>query len=429
MLRIDSNKLKKRLYVLVYVIVAIVVLVKGPEYYPDSYAFFNMSFNRSPIYSLFLKFFTSVFGLNYEWPIVIIQYGIIVFGVHYFVKWLGSIFKLSVLEICIIQIVLLSPCFHWYFIANRFLSSALCYPLVLIIFTLGLKAFVKLSLRPLLLSVIPLFLVVLTRGQFLVIIPVYIVLGIYIAYIKKMKIKQLLPLLLLVLLPMLTSVSERIYNKTVFGYFENNAMNYVHLIAANFYLSESKDVHLFNDKDEITFFKIVNGSLERKGLTQRQAIERGEYDYEVYQKNFWHICNARVQDLGLLYFKNKGLGYYEQNIELNKLCKSMLFKMLKHDYSGRLSFFYKGLKNAFGSSKQLFLFLILLVYSLFKLIKTNKSIYKFIILATVLMLANHALIAFVVHTIKRYLFYYNWVIFVVVILLLNLISKNERNVN
>ena len=73
------------------------------------------------------------------------------------------------------------------------------------------------------------------------------------------------------------------------------------------------------------------------------------------------------------------------------------------------------------------LFLMLLIYALVQLWNTNSNLYKFIVLIILLMLANNVLIATVIHSIKRYLFYFDWVLFAVIILFVNLISKKQLN--
>jgi hypothetical protein len=71
----------------------------------------------------------------------------------------------------------------------------------------------------------------------------------------------------------------------------------------------------------------------------------------------------------------------------------------------------------------------LISYSLIKVYKTKSTIYKFILLGSVLMLANNVLIAFVMHAIKRYAFYYYWIIFAIIILILSELSKKTSNEN
>jgi hypothetical protein len=205
----------------------------------------------------------------------------------------------------------------------------------------------------------------------------------------------------------------------VFGYFTSNAMSNVHFITSGFYLSKDSDIELFKTEDERAYFQIINESLKEAGLMRSQVVVNGFDDYEFYERNFSNLCNRRVHELGLAYFEQKGLNYYEQNIALNSLCGSMIVPLIKSNFSNWTKLLFKNLKTTFGTTKQMLLILVLLFYSLFMLWKQSDIIYKFIALACTFMLANNLLIALVVYANKRYVFYFDWVIFGIVVLLLN----------
>jgi hypothetical protein len=215
----------------------------------------------------------------------------------------------------------------------------------------------------------------------------------------------------------------------MFGYFESNTMNYVHLISTDFFLSEANTVALFEDPNEIEYFKIVRESLEKAGLTKQSAKARNELDVSVFNDNFSKICNQRIHGLGLIYFKEKGLNSFEQNSALNKLCKGMFFKMVTSGFKNRIYFFVKNLKIAYGSAKYLLLFVFLIFYSLRMVYKTKGTLYKFILLSSVLMLANSMIIAFIIHAIKRYTFYFDWILFAIMILVFSELSKKNSYEN
>ena len=103
----------------------------------------------------------------------------------------------------------------------------------------------------------------------------------------------------------------------------------------------------------------------------------------------------------------------------------MVLPLFKNNFNNWTKLFYKNVKNSFGSSKQMLLMLMLLIYALVQLLKTNSNLYKFISLAILLMFANNTLISGIIHSIKRYLFYFDWVIFAIIILLFHTISKIE----
>ena len=418
---------KKNVSWAIFLLIGILVLIKGADYYPDSYAFLRGDFNRSPVYSSFLKIFNSIFGDGYEYPVIIVQYTFIVIAVNYLVTTVKSVFEIKTFGAALIQLVLLAPCVYLHFVAGRILSEALSYPLLLIVFTLLFKAFITLNPRYINKTFITVFVLILTRGQFIVVIPVMLLLWLYIGYKTKTYRKHVVTLALIIVLPLFASFAERAYNKLVFGYFVNNTMNYVHLITSGFYLSDAEDVELFKTEDEKAYFNLVRNSLYEAELTRKQVIESGMDDSFFYEHNFSKICNERIHELGLTYFEGKGLNFYEQNIALNQLCSGMIYPLLKTHFKTWLKFFYKNLKNTFGSSKQMLLMLLLLIFAVVQLYRTNNKLFKFMLLATLLMFANNTLIAFAVHPIKRYVFYFDWVLFVIIILLLIETSKKQLN--
>ena len=412
-------------YSFVYVIVGILAINKGIIYYPDSYTFLEMAFNHSPIYCTFLSVLTGIFGDNFEIPLILVQYIIIAFGVDFLIKTLKNIFNLHFIGFILIQLIALAPCVYLHFLPSTILSEALSYPLLLIIFAYTLKLFVEEKPNYIYKIILPLFLLILTRGQFIILIPVLIVIVSFIIYKNKTFIKNFRFLVILIIFPLITSLSERVYNKVVFGYYVNNAMNYVHLISSPFYISNNDDINLFSEQDEKTYFKLINNSLSEAKLTRDQNLSIGNDDYQFYQNNFTKICNKRIYKLGLKLYEDKGLDFFEQNIALNKLCSKMVFPLIKQNFKNWFVLFFKNLKNSFGSSKQFLLFIMLMGYSLFYLNKTNNNIYKFVALAALFMFANNTLIALVVHSIKRYVFYFDWVIFAIIILLFNEILKKN----
>jgi len=272
----------------IYALVGLLVISRGPIYLPDSYTFVDMALNHSPAYCTFLKIFTSVFGDYFEWPVVITQYAIIVFGIHVLLKTLNQVFNLHKLGLIIIQLICLAPCVYVHTI--------------------------------------------------------------------------------------LTSFTEKVYNKIVFGHFINNTMNYVHIIASPFYIANETDIDLFTNQDERDYFNLVYRSLQEANLTRNQNLGVKIGDYKFYENNFPKICNRRIYDLGLDFYEAKGLNYIDRSIALNTLCSKMFGPLLKQNFKVWLSLFAKNFINSFGSSKQLLFFLVLLFYGVVNLIKSDQPL-------------------------------------------------------
>jgi hypothetical protein len=425
----NNLKLQTVVYNAIYVVIGVLVLLKGPIYYPDSYTFLRMGFNRSPVYSSFLKVFTSVFGDNFELPVILVQYVFIALAIHFFVKVFKETFKVTYLSTIILQLLLLAPCIHWHFVANKLLSESLSYPLFLVIFTLTFKTVVTKNIKYIFLALVPLYVLLFTRSQFIALLPVIIITIVYINYKKKNIKKSLTLLAVIVLLPFIVSLSQRIYNKIVHDQYVNYAMTYVHFIASPFYIASADDVTIFKNEEQKKLFKRTYSSLLESRLTRNQVIELEQDDYEFFQKNFTKICNANVHQLNLDYYKTQGLDFYQQQLKVDKLSKQMLVPLIKQNFKNWIKLFLKNLKNSFGFSKYLLLFLVILLYSLLMLKRRDNNMFLFFALSILFMFANNILIAMVVHSINRYTFYFDWVLFAIIILLLDSLYKKHLNAN
>ena len=284
---ISKSIVNKYIYYFIYTLIGVFVVIKGAEYHTDSYAFFRMDFNRWLMYSSFLKFFITIFGDNFELPIIIVQYSFIAIAINFVVKTIKSVFNINFLSQLFLQLILLAPCVYLHFVANRLLSEALSYPLFLLLFSYCFKAFVAEDLKYLYKASLVLFALLLTRGQFIAVIPVLLILSIYVVYKQKNLRKNIPVFLLLIIVPMLSGLTEKIFNKAVHGNFIGNSMNYVHLISSSFYVSDQEDIDLFTDEDERAYFGLIHESLRLANMTRNQVVELKMDDYEFYELNFF----------------------------------------------------------------------------------------------------------------------------------------------
>jgi len=321
--------------------------------------------------------------------------------------------------------MMLSPVFYWHLIANKLLSEALAYPLLLMVLGGSFNYAIYKRIKDLYAVVLILLLLLLCRGQFIVLVPL-LLLGLILVSGRQVNKKQFfIGLVLLLLTSFINELITKSYNKVVHGYFVSNAMTYVHLVSADFYISESGNSDLFEDEDAQNYFKLVNASLNAADLSREKVASKELDDQEFYDNNFSKICNERVHEIGLNYFKNKGFNYYDQNIYLNALCKGMFPIMLKANYKNRIKLFLKNFKTTYGGTKYLILFVMLFLLAIWKLRNSKDPFYTFVALGFGFMLANNLLIAFVMYPNNRYTFYFDWLIFAVILILIEKSSLKQ----
>ena len=420
------TKFQSLAYYIIYLIVGIKVIFTGAIYYPDSYAFLDMAYNRSPVYASFLKIVTSIFGENFEIPVIIVQYALIAFAIHFFVSKFRSYFNITFLGTTLLQLILLAPCVYWHLVANKLLSESISYALILVVIMMLFKALEQLSIKELLKSLIPVFLLIFPRGQFIVLVPIAFLVLCYIQFFKREWLRGLAVAVAIVILPFVVKLSERGYHLLTHGQYEGNTMTYVHAISSPFYIANAKDVAIFNTEEQRAFFNRTYSSLEKANLTRSQVVKDTVDDYEFFQKNFSKICNARIHESNMSFYEQEGLNYYQQQQKVGELASSMFIPLLKQNASAWFKLFLKNFKHSFGGTKMILLYLVILMYAGIMCVRTEEIRWSFILICVLCLAANNAIIAFAVHSINRYTFYFDWVLFAILIMLLDPIYKSLR---
>ncbi|WP_034059937.1 hypothetical protein [Lacinutrix jangbogonensis] len=415
-------------YLLIYFLAGILVLLIGPIYYPDSYAFLDMAINRSPVYSAFLKCFTSLFGDAFEIPVLISQYLIMVLATHFLLKTLYKSLKLHAYSVLFFQLVLLANTVIWYYSVNKILSESLAFPLVLVLVTLLFQTLIGNSFKALFKAILVLFFLQFLRGQFIIFIPIVILIAIYIIYYTKKITKGTLAIALLVLIPVLISFSERVYNKIVIDQYKNYAMTYVHFISAPFYIASSDDVSVFETEEEKAFFNRTFSQLEEQEITIEFGYE-SVAPYMFFERNFTKICNATVHQYNMDYYRDKGLNEFEQQYKVDELTTKMFLPLLKANFKSWVKHVRRSFTKGVGGKAIFLMLLLILACSSWLFVKSKDYRFAFLILAITLKFANNVVIAMVVHSIERYTYYFDWIIFAALILLFNPLIKKYSKFN
>jgi hypothetical protein len=220
MLDRNSTTYHKVLSIFIYLVLGVFTLAKGALYSPDSYSFLAMDFHRSIGYNSFLKVVTSIFGDSFESPLLILQLAMLIGATSYLIRVIKKLFDLHFIWLLVLQLLLIAPAFYLHYVVNSIFSEALAYPLFLIFTGFALKGFISNSSKHYFYAILTLFVLLLVRGQFIAMIPVLLVL-IAIQGIQSKFNKTILILIgILILMPFISGVTEKIYNKAVHGHFE-----------------------------------------------------------------------------------------------------------------------------------------------------------------------------------------------------------------
>lgn len=423
-------KYRIKLEHLIFLLVSIIVLYRGLIYEPDSYAFLSMEINRSPGYLIFISFFKDIFGEYLEYPLLIIQLSLNLYGISIFHKCLNKIFKFRRPISLMSLFILMAPVLYLHLTANKIMSEALSYPLYLIFITNSLYVLLGCKKKNLVYLVIILVLLIFVRSQFLSLIPVGVLLMGYMVYTEGRK-KYLITGVCIIMIPFVVNIMDRSFHYIEFGHFISTPFTGPGLIGAPFYLSDKEDIMLFDSKEEKEYFKRVKDKLDQRNWTSTYINSHNSIElFPYFKENYSNICNQTIHEIGMQYYKEKGLTLNMQYIATNDLTMRMLFPLLLDNLEEWIKLYIQNIKSSLGNTKQLLLHIIFFGIGVFLVIKKNLKIGKVITFLTVCVFSNIILLAIVTHSIKRYTFYNDWVMFIIFFLFIDSYLKTlPKNVD
>lgn len=387
-----------------------------------------MGINRSPVYPIFLNFLKSIFVNNFDIWVILFQILLIIFSIDYLVKKIKNFLLLNPFLLILLIIVLISPCIYSLNIANRFLSEAIAYPLYLLIVSHFLSAYIKDNTKHLLYAFPILFILILTRNQFIFLIPIALLIVLLISFKNKTHKKNWWFYALFILTPLLTNITDKFYHNYKHDYFGVTPWTGVHISSSAFFVSDKQDSSIFINEKEKDFFNSIFEVLEQKKLNINYIDEDNQDETAYFLKHFNHITNFTLSDQG----KNMmgdSLSENEKYVALDILTKKMAPKLIKDNFSFWLKVYLKNFINAFGNIKYTFIYFIILIFCLIHLKNSNTNKVKFFFLGILLTLSNVAIICIGSETIPRLTFYNDWILFLIIFILLELLINSKVNFN
>ncbi|WP_303316217.1 hypothetical protein Q4Q34_12470 [Flavivirga abyssicola] len=417
-----TEKQSRYIFILFFLVAFILVIGKPMRMASDSQSYLTIDIMRSAGYPLFLTVIKYIFGSYFNLATLIIQFGLGTFSIYFFIMSLKKNYKLNLIWYIILTLILLVPYIYNHHLANSFLSEALSYPLYLISVTHFLISIITSRTKSLIISLPILFILILTRNQFLILIPVAICIFLWIS-IKQKELKSKWLLIVLIAFPFITSIADKTYHKIVHGFYVNTPWTGIHLITPAFFVSDADDYLLFDSEKEQTYFKNVYKSLYIQNLNINN-LEDSKEAILVYIDNYSRIANATIFSVARKSLE-KSLTYNQKVIAIDKLTKSMTLNLIQNNFALWFKIYIQNFIHGFGNAKYTLLLLVIFIYSFLKLIKTNSISYKIIFLVLFLTFLNTALVSIGMHTKKRFLFYNDWVFFLIIFILFKT-SKNSK---
>ncbi|PTX64110.1 dolichyl-phosphate-mannose-protein mannosyltransferase [Kordia periserrulae] len=410
---------------IVFLAAFIWVLLQPVVHYPDSAGYLEMHIIRTPGYPLFLQIIQSVFGEHYEIGIVSIQFLFGCFGIYYFIQKL-RLYKIinGFFSICL-AIVLLLPYVTGLKIANNILTESISYSLYLIIVAKFISFFLSKNTKELYFSLPILALLLITRYQFIYLIPIALGLLFWVSYVQKTLKKQLLLIALYITLPLMTSLIDRTYHKAVHGHFVSTPWTGMNMITLPFFVSDAEDATLFDDSTEKKFFQNTHHDL----VASQMNINNFDTTVfpnptQFYIGRFADITMGPIYKNGVAVL-DKTLSENEKFIALDQMTSKMTKPLLLENFSKWKRIYIKNAIHGFGGFKYMLLYLLISFYSIYMLLKRNENSYKVLGLLSGLLIANVLIVAIGMHAVVRFTFYNDWVLFLTIFVLLTSLNKKR----
>lgn len=416
---------KRFKYVLIAIlcIVFIAVINKPIEIYPDSEGYLNMEIYRSAGYPIFLWILKQISGSYLNLVTIVVQAAIGLIAIYLFISRLKRLLNLHSFWYLLLSMVMAVPYVYNHQIANNYLSEALTYPLYLLVVISFLESLITGEVKKLWIAWPILMVLIITRSQFLFMVPAALLIILWLAYNQKKTKSYLWIGLAFFILPVLTSLMDKTYHQLKHGHFVNTPWTGIHLIAPAFYVADEEDYQLYDSDEERDFFKSIFTKLYSNHLNVNHLNEDGQRDAtEFYIRHYSAIANATIYDSGK---ELVGIQLSEDQkfIALDQLTKKMALPLVLNNFKSWFKLYIKNSVSAFGSAKHAAIYIILLLVGLVGLFKKGQNDYKVMSLLVLLTFGNVALVAIGMHAIKRFTFYNDWVLFLILFILIDAYSK------
>jgi len=427
---LKAKKLFNTNYILLfgYALIFFHLLYKGAIYYPDSPSYLEANIFRSPGYPIFTRLI-QVFSQNYfDYAILTIQILFNLFAIHILYKKVLDLLTLNLVFKILLFAILVFPLFEPLLMANRICSEAISYPLYLLFISFTLHFLFKKNNRSLIFLSISYVLLVLTRGQFLL-LPI-IIAFIYVLKWRKSIFKQekLIPFFILLFIPLLPILLDKSYHKVKDGVFISTPFKYVNAMASALYVSEASNVNLFKDPDLKHIFKMSHDFTAKNNwlMSSKERVSYAAY-YNDFHGKLVHICNTTFHNKGTQYYldKNQSIVKARTNIELAG--KKMFPILIKNNFSKWFPLYLSNIIHGFKSVFLLIFIAIVLFFSGLKICRFYSDKFAILFLFSSFILINALIVSFVSHSIIRYLFYNYFLIFLIFVELYKLILTKKND--
>lgn len=309
----------------------------GVGVYNDSDQYITMHIHREPLYPLFLALFRGIFGEGYLTVTAAAQNILAAVSIWVLSEYVTERFGLRLWEELIVVALQLMP--HLMtkyvsalsiFLENSVMSEALCIPLFQFFLYFLLRMIFEQKKRDAAFALLFAFLLSMTRGQMMSTILMWMVILLFRMFIKKRYRVLIWPIVTVIAVFGLRSLTVHVYNYAVTGYFMGNTYGQVNTLTNVIYACDKEDGEVLEE-----------GSLEREFFDRfyEEADEMtANYKYggDSFGSRVQHLedyhdmlkFQVLEADLSAYYFGLGQIDYYEQSSMSDEMAGIMIRKLL-----------------------------------------------------------------------------------------------------
>lgn len=309
----------------------------GVGVYNDSDQYITMHIHREPLYPLFLALFRGIFGEGYLTVTAAAQNILAAVSIWVLSEYVTEHFGLRLWEeLAVVALQLMPHLMTKYvsalsiFLENSVMSEALCIPLFQFFLYFLLRMIFEHRKQDTVLALLFAFLLSMTRGQMMSTILMWMVILLVQMFFGKKYRALIVPIITVIAVFGLRSLTVHVYNYAVTGYFMGNTYGQVNTLTNVIYACDEEDGRVFEE-----------GSLEREFFDRfyEEADEMtANYKYggDSFTTRVQHLedyhdmlkFQVLEADLSAYYFGLGEIDYYEQSSMSDEMAGIMIRKLL-----------------------------------------------------------------------------------------------------
>ena len=310
----------------------------GVGVYNDSEQYITMHIHREPLYPLFLALFRVMAGPETGLVFaVIVQNVLTVCGIFFLIEYLRRKFSLNLAgELVLLMLELMPHLVTRYvsalgiFLENSIMSEALCIPLFQFFLLFTIRMIFEGKKADIVWSLVFAYLLSMTRGQMMTTILIWLV-AVFLRFLETRQLKKLfLPVLAVICVFGLRSLTVHTYNYFVTGYFMGNTYGQVNTLTNVIYACDEEDGEVFEEGSlERQFFDTFYEEADALMANYRYAKDAPEGE-AAYLEEHHDILKFQVleSNLSRYYFGLGKVDYYQQSSMSDEMAGAMLRKLL-----------------------------------------------------------------------------------------------------